>query len=279
MALFTEPSMGYFCAIRQQRLNIHFVNNYIFLKAFVVGTLFLILKFATPVSAQSLPPDTLTSKVEQKEQVASWSLTSAFHSASLYFFSGSVDQSNPSFDALFIYDRKTWGAFFYKSLDLLDHTTGVNYAMLGVHKIFLVGTKWSFVPTLGGELNQNYTPADKGSDFIFDLAISYKISVHLTISNDALFQNLIITKDYNWTNRLKLSYQQQDFNVSALLWQRSRAFNNAGYLSTGLDISYNIIKFSHTSNIFVGASNIYMLQSDASRANGFMFNLGLNLGN
>lgn len=208
-----------------------------------------------------------------------WSFTGSFHSASLYFFTGSVDQSNSSFDALFIYDKKTWGGFAFKSLDLTDHRTGVNYAMAGIHKIFNIGPAWSIMPTIGINLNQNYTFADKGSDLIFDLAVSYKISKHFKVGDDALFQNIGITKEYNWTNRLKLSYHQNDFYLSALLWERNRAFHNPGYLSTGVDAGYNIVRISGKSSLFIGISNIYMLQSDTPKRNGFMFNLGLNLGN
>lgn len=204
----------------------------------------------------------------------SWSFSGASHSASLYFFTGSVDQSNPSFDALFIYDRKTWGGFAFKSSDLTDHKTGVNYAMAGIHKIFNIGPAWSVMPTIGVNLNQNYTLADKGSDLVFDLAIAYKINTHFTISNDALFQNIGITKEYNWTNRLNLSYHRNNFYLSVLLWERNRAFHNPGYLSTGLDMGYNIVRITGKSSLFIGISNIYMLQSDTPRRNGFMFNLG-----
>ncbi len=223
--------------------------------------------------------DTVALKTSATTNPGTWNFSGAFHSASLYFFTGSVDQSHPSFDALFIYDRKTWGGFAFKSLDLIDHKTGVNYAMAGIHKIFNVGPALVVTPTFGISLNQNYTLADKGSDFIFNLAIAYKINSCFTVSNDAFFQNIGITKDYNWTNRLKLTYHQNDFYLSALLWERDRAFHNPGYLSTGVDAGYNIVRITGKSSLFIGISNIYMLQSDTPKRNGFMFNLGLNLGN
>lgn len=246
----------------------------------ILPVFILLLTEISGVCASVIQPvtDTTATQKSPNPNSANWSFSGAFHSASLYFFTGTVDQSHPSFDALFIYDRKTWGGFAFKSLDLIDHKTGVNYAMAGIHKIFNIGQAWSVMPTIGINLNQNYTMADKGSDFIFDMAISYKINPHFTVSNDALFQNIGITKDYNWTNRLKLSYHQTDFYLSALVWERNRAFHNPGYLSAGLDAGYNIIKLSHKSNLFIGISNIYMLQSDIPRRNGFMFNLGLNLG-
>lgn len=250
------------------------MNNKNLLKILAVSFTFSICGYIA--SAENIASD--TTSIKAKEQTVGWSLTSSFHSASLYFFTGSVDQSHPSFDALFIYDKKTWGGFIYKSLDIVDHTTGENYAMLGLHKIFQAGTKFSITPTIGLSLNQNYSLADKGSDLIFNLATAYKPCDHFTLSNDAFFQNIGITKAYNWTNRLKLTFRQTDFFVSALLWERSRAFHNPGYLSTGLDIGYDIAEIAHNSHLFVGVSNIYMLQSDTPRRNGFMFNLGVDFG-
>lgn len=232
-------------------------------------------------SAQAVAIDSLhsdTTRIKQPKQPVSWSLTGQVYSASLYFFTGSVDQSDPSFDALFIYDRKTWGGFIYESVDLINRNTGINYGMIGLHKYFKVGEKLLITPNLGVNLNQNYSVADKGSDFIFDLAVTYKFNKHFTISNDAFFQNLIITKDYNWTNRVKLTFRETDFYITALMWDRNRVFHNPGYLSAGLDFRYNVIKLSPKANLIAGASNIHVLQSDTPRRNGFMFSLGIDFG-
>jgi len=225
-------------------------------------------------SANQASADTLSAKSK-----ASWSLSSLLHSESLYFFTGGVDQYHPSFDMLFVYDKNGWGGIVYKSLDLVDHTTGINYAMIVFHKHFSIGNNLLITPNVGLNLNQNYSIADKGSDLISDLAVALKLGNQFTLSNDAIFQNIGITHDYNWTNRIKLLFKGTNFYAAALLWDRNRVFNNPGYLSTGFDFNYSGIRLSSKSNLDIGASYIAMLQSDTPRKSGFMVSFGMDLGN
>jgi len=233
------------------------------------------------VSASNNNPsvDSLNLKNSQPRDSVTWGLTALLHSESLYFFTGGVDQYDPSTDLIFVFDKGGWGGLIYKSLDLINHNTGINYAMIVLHKHFYLGNNLLVTPNIGVNLNQNYSVADKGSDLMGDLAIAYKFGEHFVISNDAIFQNICITKDYNWTNRVKLLFKGADFDASALVWDRNRLFNNPGYLSAGADINYTGVKITSKTNLHLEASYIYTLQSDTHRVNGFMVSLGLDFGN
>lgn len=199
------------------------------LKIIAVSLVIFIHGLSARASYNKSSADTLSAKGK-----TSWNLTSLFHSESLYFFTGGVDQSHPSFDMLFVYEKNGWGGIVYKSLDMIDHTTGINYAMVVFHKHFNIGNNLLITPNLGINLNQNYSVADKGSDFISDLAVAYKLGDHFTISNDAIFQNIGITHDYNWTNRLKLLFKGTNFYAAALLWDRNRCLTMSATCQQGL---------------------------------------------
>lgn len=242
----------------------------------------ILIIFTERVPARAFDNEPLADSLKVKNNMpadsTNWSLTALLHSESLYFFTGGVDQYDPSSDMLFVYDKGGWGGIIYKSFDLVNHNTGINYAMVVLHKHFYIGDNVQITPNIGVNLNQNHSVADKGSDLMGDLAVAYKLNNYFKVSNDAIFQNMGITKEYNWTNRIKLLYSEKDFYAAALLWDRNRVFHNSGYLSTGFDIGYTGIKLSSKSAIGFGASWIYMLQSDTPRRNGFQFNLGFDFG-
>jgi hypothetical protein len=211
----------------------------------------------------------------RQSQPVTWSLNSQIHSASLYFFTGSVDQQDQSFDMLFIYDRKSWGGIIYKSFDVLNSATGVNYAILALHKHFKIDDNLQVTPNVGVNLNQNRSFADAGSDLMVDMALDYNIGKYFMLSGDAIFQNIGITSDHNWTNRLKLSFSDNRFDTAVLLWDRNRVFNNSGYLSSGISAGYSGFKLTPTANLGLSAQSIIMLQSDTKKRNGFMFSMAL----
>jgi hypothetical protein len=164
----------------------------------VIFTLILFFQhYRVNASDHNLHTDSLMSKHGVPRGTVTWSLTGLLHSESLYFFTGGVGQYDPSSDLLFVFDKGGWVALIYKSFDLVNHNTGINYAMIVLHKHFYIGDDIQVSPKIGINFNQNYSVADRGSDLMSDLAIAYKFGEHFVISNDAIFQNIWITKDYN----------------------------------------------------------------------------------
>lgn len=240
-----------------------------------IAIIFLVI-YCTTVMAQGNKPY-LDSAAYSPVKPLNWSLSSQLHSASLYFFTGLVDQTDQSFDMLFIYDKNGWGGIVYKSFDVLNHNTGVNYAIMAVHKHFKINENLQVTPNVGFNLNQNWSVADKGSDLMVDLAADYKLNKYFTISNDAIFQNMAITKGHNWTNRLKLAFSKNKYETAVLLWYRNRVFNNTGYLSTGFSAGYNGFMLTPTANLGLSVQTILMLQSDVHNTNGLMFTMAVNM--
>src|SRR6185436_12125407 len=54
------------------------------------------------------------------------------HSMGLFSYGGRIACENPSFDVNFIYQRKHWGYFLFKAMDLYDHRSDNNFMLTTV---------------------------------------------------------------------------------------------------------------------------------------------------
>lgn len=228
-----------------------------------------------PANAQSIPIPGDTLKLKKK--TGKLSITNLFNTGSMYYFTGVVSNNKPSFDTKFVYDnlRQNWGVLFFKSFDLVDRNDAINYALIVLNKRYFIGSRIMISPQAGAQLNQIGTIAGPGTDFLTNLSISYRFAKKLTISNDAVMQNLALTHRANWTNRIKLQYQKQSFIVAANVWHRNRIFNNPGYLAAGSFLSYSGIKLNSTMNLVMTFSQIKILNADTPRKNGMMLSAGI----
>lgn len=228
-----------------------------------------------PANAQSIPIPVDTLKLKKK--TGKLSITNLFNTGSMYYFTGVVSNNKPSFDTKFVYDnlRQNWGVLFFKSFDLVDRNDAINYALIVLNKRYFIGSRIMISPQAGAQLNQIGTIAGPGTDFLTNLSISYRFAKQLTISNDAVMQNLVLTNRANWTNRMKLQYQKRSFIVAANVWHRNRIFNNPGYLAAGSFLSYSGIKLNSTMNLVMTFSQIKILNADTPRKNGMMLSAGI----
>lgn len=226
-------------------------------------------------NAQSIGTSADTSQVKKKS--GKIAITNLFNTGSMYYFTGVVSNNKPSFDTKFVYDnlRQNWGVLFFKSFDLVDRNDAINYALIVLNKRYFIGSRIMISPQAGAQLNQIGTIAGPGTDFLTNLSISYRFAKQMTISNDAVMQNLVLTHRANWTNRIKLQYQNQSFILAANVWHRNRIFNNPGYLAAGSFLSYSGIKLNSTMNLVMTFSQIKILNADTPRKNGMMLSAGI----
>ena len=239
-----------------------------------LSLLFLIVFiFSATAQNSAASGDTL----ELKKKTGRISITNLFNTGSMYYFTGVVSNNKPSFDTKFVYDnlRHNWGVLFFKSFDLVDRNDAINYALIVLNKRYFIGSRIMISPQAGTQLNQIGTIAGPGTDFLTNLSISYRFTKNLSISNDAVMQNLVLTNRANWTNRIKLQYQKQSFIVAANVWHRNRIFNNPGYLAAGSFLSYSGIKLNSVMNLVMTFSQIKILNADTPRKSGMMLSAGI----
>jgi hypothetical protein len=240
-----------------------------------VQSLLFLIVFTFSAHAQSSGISADSSQAKRKS--GKIAITNLFNTGSMYYFTGVVSNNKPSFDTKFVYDnlRQNWGVLFFKSFDLVDRNDAINYALIVLNKRYFIGSRIMISPQAGAQLNQIGTIAGPGTDFLTNLSISYRFAKQLTISNDAVMQNLVLTHRANWTNRMKLQYQKKSFIVAANVWHRNRIFNNPGYLAAGSFLSYSGIKLNSTMNLVMTFSQIKILNADTPRKNGMMLSVGM----
>src|SRR6187401_2218709 len=71
--------------------------------------------------------DTTKKKVEHKSQIKA---TARLHTRGMFLYGGRISTDNPAFDINFTYNRPKWGFFYYKAIDLKDHTSDNNFSLL-----------------------------------------------------------------------------------------------------------------------------------------------------
>jgi len=241
--------------------------------AFNLMLAFLLIVALNPIAGAA--DRTFSDTLSVRKHSGKFTLINMFNTGSMFYFTGVVSDDKPSFDTKLVYDNKGWGGLIFKSFELMEHNPGINYALIVLNKRFQIGKRLLISPQIGVQLNQIGNIAGAGSDYLTNLTIAYKFTRYFTISNDAVMQNLVLTNKANWTNRVKLSYQQASINVSASLWDRNRVFDNPGYLSGGFYAGYSGIKLSPTMNLILAASSISVFRADTPRKSGLMFSFGV----
>ena len=237
--------------------------------------LVLLLAFSPLANAQTNTLSSDTALVRKK--TGKFSLTNMFNTGSMYYFTGVVSDSKPSFDMRLVYDnsRGNWGVLLFKSFELVEHNGPFNYALVVLNKRYFIGSRILISPQIGAQLNQIGSIAGPGTDFLTNLTISYRFAKNLTISNDAVMQNLALTNRANWTNRVKLQYQKASFTASANIWERNRIFGNPGYLAGGVYVGYSGIKLASNMNLVMTFSQIKIFKADTPRKSGMMLSAGV----
>jgi hypothetical protein len=235
-------------------------------------SVFLFLIHST-CQSQILQTDTLP----KKKKTGQLSISTRINSASMFYFTGVAWDNNPTFDVKFVYENKGWGGLFFKSFELTGQATAINYALVVLHKRFYLGKQWMVSPQIGAQINQYGSLADKSSDFLANLAITYKLNKQFTLGTDLLFQNLLLTGRENWTNRLKLTYQQSGIVAAAILWDRNDILGNPGYTNGGIELGYNGIKLSPTMNLLLGFQSVAVFRADTPRKSGVLFSVGVGM--
>ncbi len=202
------------------------------------------------------------------------------HSQGQFWYGGRIVSPNPTLDMNFTYDRKQWGFFLFKALDLKSNLTDINFMLAAVNKNFHLNKRLTITPSVGFLFEQKNSFADKGTDAVFILQSSYKLSNKFTIDHSALIGNLLIEpSEKDWVNRFRLLYSHKHIDITAWLWHNNKVFDNAEYVSSTLSLFYSRIKLSDHLLLNVGASGTLMPYSSDEvnypKKNGMLFTLAV----
>jgi hypothetical protein len=208
--------------------------------------------------------------VETKKKVpnAHWRLTARLHSKGIFAYGGRVGSDNPTFDVNFVYERKKWGLFIFKGLDLYDHYTFYNFSLISVFKNFNVSKRVTITPYVGSFLEQAKGIADTGSDAVCIIITTLRLNQHMTLEHMGLFGNLILDPELrDWVNRFRFTYNGKHLDVVSTYWHNNQVFDSSNYSTAGLSVAYSRMKVSDHLFLSAGVTGLVTLQTSDEQVN------------
>jgi hypothetical protein len=188
---------------------------------------------------------------------------------------------NPATDIYFNYTTNTgWGFSAFKAVDVNDIHSDNNFAFGFISKLLHIGNRFAITPYLGAGLEQQHSFANHGSDVMIQLLSNFKLSKKLSIEHISIFNNLIFaTEHQDWTNRVRLIFNNGHWNFIGMLWSNNRTFDGATYTSGGLSIFYNQIPVGSRIYFGAGLTSLSTFQSsdaeDVPKQSGLQFSTTL----
>jgi len=171
-----------------------------------------------------------------------FSITPRFNSAGHFPFSGALLNKNFNFDINIYFEHKKNGFFIFKSIDLEDKHSFVNYLQPGIFRKFQLSPNFKLATFFGYVFNQTSGFRDKDSDF-FSAGVAY-----WTITDQLRFENTSLFFDFNQStklaNRFLLSYKLKEFQFDMYLWHRVVFDINAHATSASLAINFPRIRLT-----------------------------------
>lgn len=154
-----------------------------------------------------------------------------------YFpFSGAYINKNFNVDVNVFYEDRIFGFFLFKSVDLEDKHSIVNYFQPGIFKKIQFNPNFKIRLFAGYVFSQTQGFRDKGDSDYYTAAVAYwTINDKWKLENTALFMDL--TTNPKLANRFVLNYETNSFRFDMYVWER--VVFRTGELSTSASLSAN----------------------------------------
>jgi hypothetical protein len=226
----------------------------------------LLLAFLISVAQRSLALQSEVDSTKSTQEVKknySTTLTTRMHSMGFFSFTGRLISDNPAADVYFNYTRNNGVGFqVFKAVDLFNLQSDNNFALGLVFKHIVINKKLTITPYFGGVLEQKHHIVDHGSDFLGQVATSFKVTPHITLDHIALFPSLVLTREYaDWINRFRVMYSEKHLDITLWGWNNNKALDDTGYTTAGLSVYYNRIPVKGKLMLGMGVTGLKVLQT------------------
>jgi hypothetical protein len=186
--------------------------------------------------------DTLHS---QNNTSRNYKVTARIHSLGVFGYGGMIANENPSFDLNFTLNKKHWGCFLFKAVDLYDLHSDYNFSLAMVNKPFHVTRQFTFTPHVGFVIEQTEKICGADSDGMVFLITSYKSDGGISFEHCARFSNTFFqTEFFDWLNRFRILYSYHHVDLAATAWHNNNMFDQDKHTSFGFSVAYSRIKVS-----------------------------------
>jgi hypothetical protein len=205
-------------------------------------------------------------------------LNPRINSAGYFPYTGAYLNKHPSFDFNLFYNRKAWGFFVFKSVDLEDEHSYVNYLQPGIFKNININRKLSMRAFFGYIFSQADGFRDGDSDYYTALVVSWEVAPNIKFENTSLFFDLQNSAKY--ADRVYVNWTVGKFRLDFYVWQRTVFENNFNSTSGSIGIAFPKINITNSWSIQNTLSYIGYITEDKpdfSMRDGFLFTLALPL--
>jgi hypothetical protein len=204
-------------------------------------------RLASIICVALLLSSNLVSGQEPVREKPSFSITPRFNSAGHFPFTGSLINNHLNFDVNIFFQHKGNGFFIFKSHDLKDPHSIINYLQPGIFKKFKLGPCVQLGTFFGYLFSQTNGFKDSYSDYYTAAVLYWTINDNLKLENTALFFDL--TQSAKLANRMLLSYKLRAFKFDLYLWQRVDWTNNM--YATSASLAVNLPKIKLTDALYI----------------------------
>lgn len=204
-------------------------------------------------------------------------ITPRLNSAGYFPYTGALLNKNINFDVNIFFEYKSkYGFFLFKSVDLEDRHSYVNYLQPGIFRTFHAGNNFKLRLFFGYLFSQTQGFRDPDSDYYTALVGYYTITKNLKLENTALFYDLEISAKL--ANRLLVSWSVGKFTADIYVWHRVVFDDNSHATSASFALNLPKIKLSPSSSINTTLSyQGYLTKNkpDFAMKDGFLFQVAV----
>ena len=167
-------------------------------------------------------------------------ITPRLNSTGHFPFTGSYINKNFNADINIFYERKTLGFFLFKSQDLEDRHSIVNYLQPGVFKKVVITPSLKLRFFVGYLFAQTSGFRDADSDYYAAVVGYWSIGSKIRLEYTALFFDLSLGEKL--ANRFVFSYLTNGFKFDAFVWNRWVFGDGSSSTSAALSVNFPPIK-------------------------------------
>lgn len=169
-------------------------------------------------------------------------ITPRMNSTGHFPFSGSLLNYHLNADINTFYERNHFGFFIFKSFDLADNHSYVNYLQPGLFATVNLNDRLKVRGFFGYIFNQTTHFRDHDSDYYLATAFYFNLSPKIQLENTVLYYDYNINKKL--ANRFVLTWTQKKFSTSLYVWERIVFEEEQFATSVSLAVTFPTLKLS-----------------------------------
>lgn len=209
---------------------------------------------------------------------ATWVITPRLNTAGHFPFTGSLINKHVNVDLNIFFEHRNYGFFIFKSHDLEDTHSIINYLQPGIFRKFRVTEAVDVRLFVGYLFSQTQGFRDKDSDFYTAAVAYWTLSEKVKMEYTALFFDL--KQNTKLANRLLASWQIRNFRIDLFIWHRTVFSPELHATSSSLALNFPRIRLAHGfyfQNTFSYQRYITRSKPDFARREGILLSLAFPL--